>query len=184
VAVEVYSEEFSRIDQFFVNPNDKQLDSIEPIIDLVAEQVYYCIGVLDVQLRLQIQRASEKKGFQPWSIIHPSAYITATAKIGVGCFVAPLAAIGLDAVIGDHSLVHFHASIGHNAVLGRHCAVLPGARISGHVECQDGVMVGSNAFIFQGTKIGSNVKVDALTYVRRDVPANQTVSMRRPNLPS
>jgi acetyltransferase-like isoleucine patch superfamily enzyme len=181
VAVEVYSHEFSRIDRFYVDPSDEALNGIEPLVDRTKEEICYAIGVLDGGLRQRVEQACIGKGFRPWSIIHPSAYIAASAKIGQGCFIAPLAAVGLDAVIGDHSLVHFHASIGHNAVLGKHCAVLPGARISGHVELQEGVMVGSNAFIFQGTKVGRSAKIDALTYVRSDVPAGRIVSVRRPN---
>jgi acyl-[acyl carrier protein]--UDP-N-acetylglucosamine O-acyltransferase len=181
VAREIHSDIFAGIHRCFVDLSDAELEVADELIQNSGEQIYYMIGVLELGLRLNIERACRDKNFQPWTIVHPTAYVAPSASIGPGCFIAPLTAIGLEAVVGEHSLVHFHASIGHNVVLGKHCAVLPGARISGHVECGQGVLVGSNAFVFQGTKVGERAKIDAMTYVRRDVAAGSIVSVRRPN---
>ncbi len=179
VANEVYSSHFSHIMKCYVNAVDLTLVPDSEIPDDPTLETHYSIGVLDLNLRLRIEQMCESKAYQPCTLIHPSAYVASTARIGKGCFIAPHVAIGIDANLGDHSIVHFHSSIGHGARIGRHCAILPGARISGRVTLENGVLIGSNAFIFQGTKIGEGAKIDALTYVKDEVPARRVISVRR-----
>lgn len=181
VAREVYSDHFVQILKCYVNPENLSLD---PNVSMPCNQtstIYYAIGVLDLKLKLRIEAMCCSLGYRPWSLVHPSAYVPSSVKLGAGCFIAPHAAIGIDAEIGDHSIVHFHASVGHGAKIGRHCAILPGARLSGHVELGDGVLVGSNAFIYQGTKVGEQAQIDALTYVRENVAPRRVLSVRREN---
>ncbi|MDB4545391.1 acyltransferase, partial [bacterium] len=86
-----------------------------------------------------------------------------------------------NARIGNHSIIHIHSSIGHDSQIGEYCAILPGARISGDVVLEDHVLIGSNSFVFQGTQVGRNARIDALTYVRDDIPEKSTLSCRRSN---
>jgi len=179
VAREVYADQFFEILKCYVNPEDLSLDPNVQIPCGQTSKAYYAIGVLDLNLKLRIEQMCQSLGYRPWTLIHPTAYVPSSARIGAGCFIAPQVAIGVDAEIGDHTIVHFHASVGHGARVGRHCAILPGARLSGHVELGDGVLVGSNAFIYQGTKVGEQAQIDALTYVREDLPPRRIVSIRR-----
>ena len=57
--------------------------------------------------------------------------------------------------------------------------LLPGAAVSGDVQIGEGTLVGSNAFIFQGCKIGKMNQVDALTYIRKDLPDYMLSSSRK-----
>ena len=179
VAHEVYAKDFVRIVKCYVNPDDLTLDPMVEIPCNRTSKVFYTIGVLELGLKERIEQMCEAAGYQPWTLIHPTAYVPESAKIGKGCFIAPHAVIGIEAEIDEHSIIHFHASVGHGAKVGRHCAILPGARLSGRVELGDGVLVGSNAFIYQGTKVGERAQIDALTYVRDDVPPRRVVSVRR-----
>jgi UDP-3-O-[3-hydroxymyristoyl] glucosamine N-acyltransferase len=154
-----------------------RLDSIPRDFD----EVYFCIGVVDYNLRVKIETAATRRGMIPFTIIHPSSVVDVGAQIGVGCFIGPLAVISIDARIGDHSILHIHCSVGHDTLIGRHCAILPGARLSGDVTLGDGVLIGSNAFVFQGSRIGDHTQVDALTYVRGDVQGGQILSLRYPS---
>lgn len=179
VAREVYHDVFCNIVKCYVDVLDL---TFKPDTDIVLDgssEIYYAIGVLDLELKLRLEQMSNSRGYRPWTLIHPTAYIADSATIGQGCFIAPHVAIAIDAVIGDHSIVHFHSSIGHGARLGRHCAVLPGARVSGRAQLGDGVLVGSNAFVYQGTQVGEGAKIDALTYVKDELPAGAVVSVRR-----
>ena len=135
-------------------------------------QVHYICGIVDIKLRMQVQEFASQHGLLPISVIDPTAVVAQSATVGQGCFIAAYAVISENATIGDFSIVHFHCSIGHDAKLGKNCTVLPGARVSGDVKFGDGVLLGSNSFVFQGVTIGSFTQVDALTYVRRDLPAN------------
>ncbi|HMO12774.1 MAG TPA: DapH/DapD/GlmU-related protein [Pirellulaceae bacterium] len=179
VADEVCGHQFDRIQTCVVDANLVGFENYCRDLKSAQIEIRYLIGLIDMQIRRRIEKACQQLSLEPWKLIHPQAYIAPSAQISPGCFVAPQASIGINAVIGDHSIIHFGASVGHDAQLGRHCAVLPGARISGNVCLGEGVLVGSNAFIFQGTQIGDEAKIDALTYVKEDVPKRRIVSVRR-----
>jgi acyl-[acyl carrier protein]--UDP-N-acetylglucosamine O-acyltransferase len=179
VAEEICHDQFDKIETCFVDPGEDKIGRQCKLLEDKAAEVAYMIGMLDLPLKLRIQQHCQTRGYRPWTLIHPTAYVAKSAQIGSGCFIAPHVAVGIGAVIEDHSIVHFHSSIGHGAHVGRHCAILPGARISGRVRLGDGVLVGSNAFIFQGVSIGSQAQIDALTYIKDDVPERRVVSVRR-----
>ena len=142
------------------------------------DEVYFIIGVVDTQLRIRIQELSEKSGFLPFTVIHESADIAPSARIGAGCFVGPQAVVSVNAEIGDFSIIHMHSSIGHDSVLGKHCAILPGARISGEARLGNGVLVGTNSAVVQKVSIGDYAQVDAMTYVHSDILDAHLVSCR------
>ena len=144
------------------------------------DEVHYCIGATDYSLRTAIEATATARGWIPYTVIHPTAVVDVSARIGRGCFIGPLATVSIEVVVEDHSIIHLQSSIGHDSRIGRHCAVLPGARISGNVSLGDGVLIGSNAFVFQGSQVGAHTQVDALTYVRGKIPPWHLVSMRHP----
>ena len=138
----------------------------------------YIIGMTDVRLKPKVKAFADESNMTPVSIVHPTAYVAPSATIGNGVFVAPQAVISVNANVEDHCIIHIHSSVGHDCKIGMFCVVLPGARISGNVSLGKSVMIGSGAFIFQGVTLGYRSQVDALTYVRYDVPEKQMVSCR------
>lgn len=175
-----YSDFFDHLMTYYFDEQlaeELQLDSIP----FDFEEIYFCIGVVDYNLRVTIETAATLRGMIPFTIVHPSSVIDVEAKIGSGCFIGPLATVSIDAKIGDHTILHIHCSIGHDTLVGRHCAILPGARLSGDVTLGEGVLIGSNAFVFQGSQIGNHTQVDALTYVRGEVQGGQIISSRYPH---
>lgn len=144
------------------------------------DSVSYIVGISDTALKRAIVQACERVGWNPVSIIHPSAWIAKTAVVAEGSFVAPCSVVSSQARVGKHSIVHFHASVGHDALVGEYCALLPGARLSGYTKVGSDTVIGSNAFIAQGVEVGSLSRVDALTYVSRSLPAQHIVSVRHP----
>lgn len=143
-----------------------------------GSEVFFNIGVADVSIKLQISERCRALGWKPFTVVHPSAIVSPTARLGDGVFVGPLAIVSTNAVVGHHCIVHLHSSIGHDASVGDYCAILPGARISGSVQIGNRVLIGSNAFVNAGVRIGDDCQVDALTYVSRDLPEGHILSVR------
>ena len=141
-------------------------------------EIYFNIGVADVPVKLQIHERCRQLGWKPFTVVHPSAVISPSARLGDGVFVGPLAVVSTNAVVGDHCIIQLHASVGHDTSVGNYCVVLPGARISGAVKIGDRVLIGSNAFVNAGVRIGNDCQVDALTYVSRDLQAGIIMSVR------
>ncbi len=134
-----------------------------------GREIYYNIGVVDLLVKQRIHKRCVEVGWKSFTVVHPSAVISPTARLGIGVFVGPLAIVSSNADVGDHCIVHLHASIGHDSKIGENCVILPGARISGSATIGDRVLIGSNAFVNVGVQIGHDCHVDALTYVRRDL---------------
>lgn len=179
IAVSHHSSDFTRIEKQYFDDQTWDDPEFKKMVDS-HDAVYFTIGVVETPLRRKIQKLSEESGFIPFSVIHRSAYIANSAKIGVGCFVGPQAVVSENAVLGDYSIVHIHASLGHDSVCGKHCAILPGARVSGQASLGNGVLVGTNSAIFQNVRVGDYTQIDAMTYVHIDVPDEHLVSSRLP----
>lgn len=139
---------------------------------------YFIIGAVDYSLRRAIADAALGIGMVPFTVIHPSAVVDPTANIGRGCFIGALCVVSISAVVQDFVILHLHCSVGHDSTIGTHTTVLPGARISGDVVVGSGALIGSNAFVFQGSRIGDQSQIDALTYVKGDIPEKSIVSAR------
>lgn len=151
-----------------------------PRLNSLASPVFYHVGIATEAVKWQVVEACEAVGWRPFTVIHPTAVVSPSARIEPGVFVGPLAVVSSYAVVGAHSIVHIHASIGHDANIGRLAAILPGARISGNVTLGERVLIGSNAFVAAGKSIGDDCRIDALSYVSQDIPANHICSPRFP----
>ena len=172
-----YGERFSRIDKLYYEPTSFANRHL-PEIAAAGEEVFFHIGVANVAVKREIHQRCQEAGWRPFAVVHPSAVVSPTARVGEGAFVGPLAVISSYARIGQHSIVHIHASVGHDVVVGDYCAILPGARISGTVTIGDRSLIGSNAFIAAGVTVGTDCQVDALTYVRTNLPDHHIASVR------
>lgn len=82
--------------------------------------------------------------------IHPTAVVSATARLGANVTVMPFAVIADDVVIGDNTILYPYTFIGEGAILGSHVLVYPHATIREH--CQ----IGSKVVIHSGAVIGSD----------------------------
>lgn len=173
----VFASTFDRVEKWFYE-QDGSAAEIEKIATGYRD-VYFHLGVVDEYLRIAIVDLATQLGWEPWTVIDPSAYVDPTAEIGPGCFVAAQAVVSCRARLGAHSLVHFQAMVGHDVVIGEQGILLPGAKVSGGVVMGQRCLVGSNAFVYQNSVLGDRVKVDALGYAKGVIPSGSAISTRR-----
>lgn len=107
-------------------------------------------------------------------VIHPTAYVHPTARLGEGAFVAAGAVIQPDSVVGAHTIVNTGATIDHDCVVGPHAHIAPGANLAGEVELGAGVLVGVGAAIAPRVRIGDWAVLGAGAVAVRDLPAGVT----------
>ncbi|MFN9964950.1 MAG: acetyltransferase [Planctomycetota bacterium] len=168
-----------RIEQLWFDP-ERFVSHDRPRLEAAATRISYLAAVSDEAWRLRIDEACQQAGWTAETVIHPTAVISPSATIEAGAFIGPLAVVSSEARVGAHSIVHIHASVGHDCQVGAFCSILPGARLSGNVRIGDRVLVGSNAFIGAGLSVGDDCRIDALSYVGRDIPEGHLVSPRLP----
>lgn len=131
----------------------------------------YVIAVGEPALRRDLSlRLSETKAADP--IVHQTAYVSPSARLGQGVVVAPFAFIGPGTVLGAHCLVNVGAVIGHDVALGEYSVVSPGAGLAGGCSLGPGVFVGMNAAVLPKLTVGAGSKVAACAMVTSAVPAS------------
>lgn len=173
------SSKFASIEKLYFEA-DKFAQEDVPRLKSQADEVYFHAGMVNDLLKQEVVRCCEASQWKPLSIIHPTAVISPTATVHAGVFVGPLAVISSHAVINQYAIVHIHASVGHDARIGEFSAVLPGARISGNVVIGKRSLVGSNAFVAVRKTVGDDCRLDAMSYVNRDIPDGYLFSPRHP----
>ncbi len=109
------------------------------------------------------------------TVIHPSAVVDKTVKLGPGCVIMAGAVIQVDTIIGDHAIVNTTASIDHDCVVGNFCHVAPGAHLAGECRIGNGVLIGVGAAVIPQIDIGDWSVVGAGAAVVKNVPGNQVV---------
>ncbi len=131
--------------------------------------------VRDPAARRRVHETALAEGFALPPIVHPSAVVASTAKLGDGCFIAAGAVIGPDAVIGEGAIVNTNAVCDHDCLIGPFAHVAPGASLSGSVVVGEAGHVGTGAAVLQGVTIGPGAVIGVGAAVIRDVAAGETV---------
>ncbi|MDR1042358.1 MAG: acetyltransferase [Clostridiales Family XIII bacterium] len=135
-----------------------------------------CAVITIAAPRIKESIASRLDGFVEWvNIIHPLAFLTNTATLGIGNIVQHFASINTDARLGDHCIVNCNSVIGHDVVLEDYVSVMPQNGIMGFCELKKRSYIGVGAVMIQNVVIGEDATVGAGTVVIRDVPPGATV---------
>lgn len=103
-------------------------------------------------------------------LIHPSAVIARTARLGAGVTVCPHAVISADAVVGDFVAINTLSSIGHDVVVGAYTTVSGHVDLTGSVQVGEGCFFGTGARVVPRVSIGAGARIGAGATVLRSVP--------------
>jgi sugar O-acyltransferase (sialic acid O-acetyltransferase NeuD family) len=136
----------------------------EPCVGVV------CIGGERGRDRVELQRALAEHGVAPLTVVHPRAFVAASASLAPGCQVLALAAVCVDAVLGEGCIVNTAASVDHECRLDAGVHVAPGARLAGCVRAGRYATIYSGAVILPRIEIGEGAVVGAGAVVTEDVP--------------
>jgi sugar O-acyltransferase (sialic acid O-acetyltransferase NeuD family) len=104
-----------------------------------------------------------------FTVIHPLAFVSATASIGDGCILAPFVFVGPFASVGANCAINVRATIGHDAHLGESVVVSPHVDINGAVVCGDCTFFGSGVIVQPSLVIGKYAKIAAASVVKQAI---------------
>ncbi len=134
------------------------------------------IGNPHGHVRKKLSDTLKKAGLIPISLIHPSAVVAESAKIGEGVQMHAGAIVGDEAYIGDYCIINTKASIDHETIIGTGVEVAPGATLCGSINIDDYVTVYAGATILPRIRIGKHAVIGAGSLVNKDVPPNAVVA--------
>lgn len=109
------------------------------------------------------------EGIYPLPLLHPSALIEPSSKIGrysqvfAGSYVGPLAQVGENVILNTYSIVEHEAKVGNDS----HIAV--GAKILGRARVGKGCFIGAGAVIKDNVSVCDDVTVGANSFVNKSI---------------
>ena len=107
----------------------------------------------------------------PATVVHPSAIVSPSARIGEGSVIMPRAVINAGAVIGRNCIVNTGAVVEHHCHIGDHAHVGPGSVLCGAARLGDFVLFGAGAVACPGAVIGYGAVVGAGAVVPKSADA-------------
>lgn len=129
------------------------------------------LAIGDPAARLAIADRLEAAGVRFATVIHPSAVVAPTARLGAGVVVCPFGFIGPDAGVEAHALLNVRASVGHDARIGRATVLSPHSFVGGAAEVAQGAMLGASAMVMPHQQVGEGARVAPGAVVYSAVPA-------------
>lgn len=97
--------------------------------------------------------------------VHPTAYVSSTARLGRNASIGPFVFIGDDVKIGDDAVLHSHVAIYQGVRIGdrflahSHAVVREFCKIGSGVILQNGAIIGADGFGFARRDDGSHYKI-------------------------
>jgi UDP-perosamine 4-acetyltransferase len=134
-----------------------------------------CVAIGNMHLRSKLSDSAKKAGLQLPPIIHSSATILSTKRIGDGAIIYPQVVIMANCQIDNGVLLNSAVTLGHDVKIGAFCNINPGAHLAGRIEIGKYTMVGIGTSVRENLSIGDNVIIGAGSVIIKNVESDQTV---------
>lgn len=134
------------------------------------------VALGDNRQRQAVFEDAVKAGFEPITVVHPSALLGSGVKIGPGTLLVAGAVVNVDAVIGDNVIINTAATVDHDCRIGSHAHLSPGVHLAGNVTVGELSHIGIGAVVLPNCTIGRGCVVGAGAVVLENVPDGVVVA--------
>jgi sugar O-acyltransferase (sialic acid O-acetyltransferase NeuD family) len=132
------------------------------------DRFLFAIGNMEVKKRIVARMKACSAQFL--TLIHPTAVVVTSARIGEGVILCPFALVGDHAVLGDFVMMNFYSSCGHDTTVGKYSIFSPYATANGFANIEEEVFLGTHATVTANRRIGRGAKISANSVAMQDVP--------------
>ena len=128
------------------------------------------VAIANWNTRVRILRQCDDLGLPVVNVIHPTAYVSPSAKLGRGNFIKARAVIETDTRVGDACIIDNGAIVAHDNVIEDGCHLAPGVSLGSSIHVGQGTVVGIGASISTKIRVGRECIISVGSSVTRDVP--------------
>ncbi len=133
------------------------------------------LGMIDVStLRKSIFEQFIAKGYTFADVIHPTAIVTSSVKMGHGVQIMAGAILQTNVSIAHNTVINTGTIVDHDGVIGSHVHLAPGVTLSGGVKIGDNCHIGTGTSIIQGITIGDKTLIGAGSIVVKNIGDRKT----------
>jgi sugar O-acyltransferase (sialic acid O-acetyltransferase NeuD family) len=129
-------------------------------------------GYKDNELRTKIFTNLKSLGFKITTVVHPTAFVSNTVKLGEGCVIFPGVLLNTEVQIGYNSIVATGASIDHETIIGNNVLVSAGVTIGAYANIHDNALIALGVKIISGITIGAKTLIGAGSVVVKNIESN------------
>ena len=119
------------------------------------------VAIGDNYVRERVAAEARALGFELLSIVSPHAFVSPTARLGLGTVVMAGAIVQVEASVGEIGIVNTGSSIDHECRVGNAVHVAPHATLCGNVVVGDRVWIGAGSTVIEEMTIADDVYIAA-----------------------
>jgi sugar O-acyltransferase (sialic acid O-acetyltransferase NeuD family) len=127
-------------------------------------------GIGNPGIRLNAFQTLAEFGFTCPAVVHPSAWVEASAVIESGVQILAQTYVSSEVFIDQGTVLNASVVVSHDCRLGKCVNLSPGAMLAGGVKIGDMTQVGMAATINMNINIGQGVRIGNGATVKADVP--------------
>lgn len=160
----------------------------EALLDTLEGEVFIAVG--NGLMRQRVMDSHPNRVYPV--LIHPSAIIARTSRIGVGSVVMAGVVVNPDSVFGRGVILNTSSSIDHDCHVGDFCHIAVGAHLAGTVTLGNLTWIGAGAIVSNNLSICGHCMIGAGAVVVKDIavpgtylgiPAKSKTTQRVQSLP-
>ncbi|MCY7294368.1 acetyltransferase [Alteromonas sp. a30] len=145
-------------------------DSLIP--ELIVQGCQFIIAIGDNDVRAEKYQALCKAGADLATVIHPSATVASSVRLGRGVVVLAGAIINASATVADNVIINTGAIVEHDCYIGANTHIAPKSALTGGCSVGESCLIGVGASVIPGKTIGNRVTVGAGAAVTQNIPDN------------
>ena len=107
------------------------------------------------------------------TIIHPSASVSGSSRVGPGTVVLAQTVLTAAVTVGSHVAIMPHVTLTHDDVVNDFATLASGVCLGGDVHVGRCAYIGAGALVREKRSIGPGALIGMGTTVTRDVPAHE-----------
>ncbi len=138
------------------------------------DDVFTC-AVGTPSIRKQLIEIISKKGGKFINVIHNTAIVQGSAKLGTGIILCPFTYVNDSSIIEDNVMLNTMSGLGHDVQLGAYSCIMGHVELCGYVKVGSEVYFGSGARVLPHGKVGDGAFVGSGSVVLKKVKAGVKV---------